>query len=189
MSAPESHPNLLSAEKTLLVVVDMQEPFLRNIFERERVITNVCALIAGANALRVPVLGTTQYVARMGDVVTEVRRLLPGRQPILDKMTFSCYADPAFAAEVARSDRKQILLCGIETHICVSQTAHELIAAGYQAHVAADAVSSRSEANYRLGLEKLKQGGVLLSSVEMALYEMLRKAGTSEFREILTIIK
>src|SRR5947209_19364592 len=98
MSAPQNHPHLVSTEKTLLVVVDMQEPFLRNIFERERVLTNVCALISGANAIGIPVLGTTQYASRMGDIVPEVRRLLPVRQPVFDKMTFSCYADPAFSS-------------------------------------------------------------------------------------------
>jgi nicotinamidase-related amidase len=183
------HPHLLSPENALLVVVDMQEPFLRNIFQRERVLPNVCALISGANVLQIPVIGTTQYASRMGDIVQEVRRLVPVRQPVFDKMTFSCYADASFSSEIVRSGRKQILLCGVESHICVNQTAHDLIASGYQVHVATDAVSSRSESNYRLGLEKMRQGGVLMSSVEMALYEMLQKAGTAEFRGILDIIK
>lgn len=189
LSVPHKHPNLLSAENTLLVVVDMQEPFLRNIFDRERVLANVCALIKGANILQVPVLGTTQNTSRMGEIVAEVRRLLPVRQPLFDKMTFSCYADPSFSSEIIRSGRKQILLCGVESHICVSQTAHDLVGFGYQAHVAVDAVSSRSEGNHQLGLEKMRQGGVFMSSVEAALYEMLQEAGTNAFREILHIIK
>lgn len=189
MSVLNPHPHLLTAENCLLIVIDMQEPFLRTIFQRERVLANVCALISGANTLQIPVIGTTQYAARMGDLVPEVRRLLPLRQSIFDKMTFSCYADPSFSSEVTRADRKQILLCGVESHICVSQTAHDLIQAGYQVHLAVDAVSSRSETNYRLGLEKMRQAGVLTSSVEMALYEMLKEAGTSDFREILKIIK
>lgn len=189
MLAPRNHPNLLVAENAILVVVDMQEPFLRHLYEPERVLKNVCALMQGAVAVRVPILGTTQYREKMGDVVSEVKKLLPPLLPPFDKLSFSCYADQAFRSELHRSGRKQVLLCGVESHICISQTAHEIVAAGFQVHVAADAVSSRTEANWKLGLDRMRQGGVLLSSVEAALYEMLQEAGTPEFREVLQIIK
>ena len=188
MTAQNKHSHLLHADQTLLVVVDMQEPFLRTIFEKERVFRNVGMLIAGANTLRIPVLGTTQYAVRMGEIVPEIRRLLPP-VPAIDKMTFSCYDDPAFAAAVDQSGRKQILLCGVESHICINQTAHGLLAANFQVHVVADAVSSRSESNWRQGIDKMTQSGVLISTVEMALYEILREGGTTAFREILQIIK
>lgn len=187
--ASRHHPNLLHADQTVLVVIDMQEPFLRHIYEPERVQQNVRALLQGANVLRVPVISTTQNAERMGDVIPMIRGLLPPHHPALDKLTFSCYADPAFQAELRRQGRKQILLCGVEAHICVSQTAHELTAAGFQVHVVVDAISSRTEANWKIGQQKMCAGGVMLSSVEMALYELLQAAGTPEFREILKIIK
>lgn len=183
------HPNILNAQTTVLVVVDMQEPFFHPIFAKERVLDNVLMLMEGARILDVPILVTTQYTSRMGGVLPEVQALLPAVPPPLDKLCFSCYDDPAFAAEIGRLDRHQVLLCGIETHICVSQTAHGLLAAGYQAHVAVDAVSSRTEANWRLGLEKMRQSGVIPASVESALYEMMHAAGTPPFRQMLQLVK
>ena len=186
---PKIHPNLLHIDRALLVVMDMQEPFLRNIFERERVVKNVCAMMQGARTLRLPIIATTQYAERMGDVAPEIKNLLPPLQHAFDKMTFSAYSAPAFASETQRCGRKQAIICGVESHICVSQTAHDLAASGFQVHVVTDAVSSRSEMNWKLGLDKMRQGGVLLTSVEAALYEMLHEAGTPEFRDILRIIK
>jgi nicotinamidase-related amidase len=185
----KNHPNLLHVDNALLAVIDMQEPFLRSIFERERVVANVSALIQGATVLRVPVVASTQYAERMGGVLPEIQRLLPPLRPPFDKMTFSAFAAPAFASEVQRSGRKQILLCGVESHICVCQTALELNSAGFQVHVVVDAVSSRTDANWKLGIDKMRQAGILISSVESALYELLHAAGTPEFREILKIIK
>jgi len=184
---PSTAPHILRAENTVLVVVDMQEPFLRNLFERERVIHNVCMLMDGAKALDVPVLATTQYAERMGGVLAEVQERL-GDAPILDKVTFSCWDEP-FQQELQQRNRKQVLLCGVEAHICVSQTAHDLLAAGYEVHVVEEAVSSRSEASARLGFAKMRQSGVIPASIESALYEMLGRAGTPAFREILKIIK
>ena len=189
MLVPKIHPNLLHIDRALLVVMDMQEPFLRNIFERDRVLKNVSALIEGAKTLRLPIIASTQNAEKMGDILPEVKRLLPPLVTAHDKMTFSAYSSAAFASEAQRSGRKQALICGVELHICVSQTAHDLAASGFQVHVVTDAVSSRSESNWKLGLDKMRQGGVLLSSVEAALYEMLHEAGTPEFRDILQIIK
>ena len=183
------HPNILNAQTTVLIVVDMQEPFFQPIFEKERVLDNVRMLMEGARILEVPIVATTQYASRMGGVLPEIEVLLPTPQPPLDKLCFSCYADPAFAAEMARLDRHQALLCGIETHICVSQTAHGLLAAGYQPHVVVDAVSSRTEANWRLGLEKMRQSGVIPASVESALYGMMHAAGTPQFLQMLQLVK
>lgn len=189
MLAQKNHPNLLHIDNTLLVVIDVQEPFLRNVCEAEQVVRNVRMLMQGANALRVPIIATTQYAEKMGDLVPEIKRLLPPLMPPFDKLSFSCCESPACASEIQRSGRKQVLLCGVETHICVSQTAHDLLGAGFQVHVAADAVSSRTEANRRIGLEKMRQSGILMSSVEMALFELLHEAGTPEFKEVHRIIK
>ena len=189
MPATRLHPNLLNAENSLLVVVDMQEPFLRNLHERARVLENVPILMKGCRELRLPFVVTTQYAEKMGDLHPEIRALMPAMSAPHNKLGFSCCTSAAFVSEVQRSGRKQILLCGVESHICVSQTAHDLIGLGFQVHVVADAVSSRTEANWRIGIDKMRQGGVLLTSVEAALYELLQQAGTPEFRQILSLIK
>ena len=185
----KSIPNLLHSDRAVLVVMDMQEPFLRTVFERERVIRNVSALVKGAQTLRIPIISTTQYEEKMGGILPEIQELLPPLHSHIDKITFSGYHSPAFVSEVTRTGRRQVILCGVESHICISQTAHDLAASGFQAHVVADAVSSRTETNWKIGLDKMRQGGVLLSSVEMALYELLHEAGTPEFRDILQIVK
>jgi isochorismate hydrolase len=187
--AARSHPHLLHPDEAIVAVVDMQEPFLRTIHERERVIGAVCRLLKGAKVLRVPIVSTVQNYKVMGDVIPEVKELLPPLLPPFGKMAFSCYADPAFASEVNRSGRKQVVLCGVESHICISQTALGMLAAGFQVHICADAVSSRTVENQRIGIEKVRQAGGLITSMETALLEMLQEAGTADFREILQIIK
>lgn len=187
MPLSNSPPDVLRADNAVLVVVDMQEPFLRHLFERERVLHNVCTLLEGAKVLGVPVLATTQYRERMGGLVPEVQERLYGA-PVLDKMAFSCWGHP-FQEELRRIHRRQILLCGVEAHICVGQTARDVIAAGYAVHLVEEAVSSRAESNARLGLEKMRLSGVVPESVESALYELLGRAGTPAFREILKLIR
>ena len=189
MRAPKNHPHLLHADNTVVVIIDMQEPFLRGIYEPERVEANVRALARGANALRLPIIATTQYAEKMGGVIASVKSLLPVQLPPFDKLTFSAMGSPSFVSELRRTGRKQVLLCGVESHICVNQTAHDMIAAEYQVHVVTDAVSSRAEANWRLGLEKMRLARAMPTSVEAALYELLHEAGTPEFREILEIVK
>ena len=125
----------------------------------------------------------------MGGVVAEVAKDLPPQCIPFDKLCFSCAGDQAFLSEVQRSGRRQILLCGVESHICVCQTALDLHLVGFQVHVASDAVSSRSERSCKVGLRKMEQSGILISSAETAIYEMLYEAGTPEFREILSLIK
>jgi nicotinamidase-related amidase len=183
------HPNLLRADDTQLVVVDMQEAFLRVIWERERVVKNVVTLMEAARVLRMPIVPTLQYAERLGDPIPEVKKRLPPQCVPFDKMCFSCMGEEAFASEVLRSGRKQVLLCGVETHICISQTAHDLLAQGYQVHVAADAVSSRTQSNWEIGLSRMERAGILLSSTEMAIYELMYEAGTPEFKEILEFVK
>lgn len=183
------HPALLRAEDTLLVVVDMQEPFLRQIWERERVVANVTRLIQAARTLHVPIVPTLQNAQKLGGLLPEVAKQLPPQCVPFDKLCFSCLGDEAFTSEILRSGRKQALLCGVEAHVCIHQTAHDLLAQGFQVHVAADAVSSRTQQNAKTGLRRMESAGVLISSTEMAIFELLYEAGTPEFREILELIK
>ena len=189
MLVPRHHPHLLQPESALLLVVDMQEPFLRNLHEAERVKDNVCKLIQGMKVLRVPTIASVQNLKTIGEVIPEVKQLLSPMLPPFDKMTFSCLGSSGISSEISRSGRKQIVLCGVEAHICISQTALALLASSYQVHVAADAISSRTSENWLGGVERMRQSGAIITSVESVLYELLEEAGTNDFREILSIIK
>ncbi|MHB1000547.1 MAG: hydrolase [Armatimonadota bacterium] len=182
------HPNLADKSDSCLVVVDMQEPFLNVMFDRQQVTENVRKLISIAKIFDLPVLVTVQNPERMGDTVPEIQELLPPVQPI-SKMSFSCCGDQKFVDQLAAFGKKTVIVCGIETHICVNQTVHDLLADGYTVHVPEDAVCSRSQANWRAGLEKMRQSGAVITCTEAVMYELLGCAGTEEFRQVLKLVK
>ena len=184
------HPHVLSRSDTVLIVVDMQEPFLRGIHDRARLTDNVRLLTQASAILGVPTLATVQYAERMGGVVPEVAEFLPAACAVpLDKLCFSCAGSQDFRTALAETGRRQVLLCGVETHICVSQTALDLSYAGSQVHVAADAVSARSLEKHKLGMERMRDSAILPCAAEAAVYELLREAGTPEFKAILKLVK
>ena len=182
------HPNLTDRADSCLVVVDMQEPFLRTMFDRATVVESSRKLIGAAKILGLPILVTLQNAERMGDTVPEVKELLPPGEAI-DKMSFSCCGDEAFNRRLTQLGRRTVILCGVETHICINQTAHDLLALGYMVHVPGDAVCSRRQDDWRAGLEKMRQSGVIITSTEAVIFELLGCAGTDEFREILKAVK
>lgn len=167
----------------------MQEPFLSSIWERERLVKNVTILLEAARLLRLPIVPTQQNSERMGGSIPEISKRLLSMCVPFDKMCFSCCSDDAFVSEVQRAGRKQVLLCGVETHICIAQTALDLLAHGYQVHVVADAVSSRTQSNWQIGLNRVERAGGILTSTEAAIYELLEEAGTPDFREMLEFLK
>lgn len=178
-------------ESAVLVIIDVQErlaPVMHERFEMEK---NIERLIRGAHVLGVPVLVTEQYVKGLGRTVEPLRAALEetcGYRPI-GKNCFSAHGCEPFAAQLAALERRQVILAGIEAHVCVFQTALDLLPAGLTVAVAADAVSSRTARNREIALQRLTAEGVLLSSTEMALFELLGAAGTEEFRAVSKIIK
>ncbi len=180
----------LEAEQCALVVVDVQEKLLPAIWEKERLVRNVQLLIRMARIMEIPALVTVQYAKGLGNTVPEIASLLPDNSPI-DKLTFSCFGSDVFCTLLKRlpGQRTTVLLCGMETHICVMQTALGALREGYLAHVASDAVSSRAELNWRIGLDRMRSAGAILSSTEMMIYELLRSSGTPAFRELLPYLK
>ncbi len=188
---PIRHPQLLSRDDCLLLLVDLQTPFLSGVVERERVIAR-CELLAHACAiLGVPTLVTVQYAEKMGGVIPEIRDAAPnalGEAP-LDKLCFSCAGSEEFVELLRTQNRRQILIGGVETHICVAQTALDLTHRGYQVHVAADAVSSRGMDRHKLGMEKIRDAGVMPCAAEQAVYELLEHAEAAEFKQILSLVK
>jgi nicotinamidase-related amidase len=177
-------PRILDPDRAALVVVDVQEAFRPAVAGFEEVAANVARLVEGAKVMGIPIVVTEQYPKGLGSTVPEVAELLGGVEPI-DKVCFSGAAADGFDL----GGRGQALVCGIETHVCVSQTAHDLLARGIEVHVARDAVGSRSEENKELGLHKMESSGAILSSVETALFELVGAAGTEEFKQVQALVK
>jgi nicotinamidase-related amidase len=178
----------LDRDRSALVVVDLQEAFRPAVVEFEQVAHNAGVLVQAAKLLGVPVLVTEQYPKGLGRTVPEVAGHLDGVTPI-EKVCFSAADAEGFSAQLDQTGRDQVLLCGIESHVCVNQTADDLLARGLEVHVAQDAVSSRSEVNRELGLHKMERTGGVITSVETALFELLGAAGTPEFKEIQKLVK
>ncbi|HSZ63878.1 MAG TPA: hydrolase [Terriglobales bacterium] len=180
----------LEPEQCALIVVDIQEKLLPPIWEKERLVRNVQLLIRLAGILKIPALVTTQYAKGLGSTVPDIASLLPDA-PSVDKLMFSCFGSDVFCSLLKRlpGQRTTVLLCGMETHICVMQTALGALRDGYLVHVASDAVSSRTELNWRIGLDRMRAAGAILSSAEMMIYELLRSSGAPAFRELLPYLK
>lgn len=178
----------LKASETALVVVDMQERLLKAIHEHDRVIASTRLVLRAAKQLDLKVVMTTQYLKGLGPTHAAVAELAPPGTPF-DKLTFSCFASPEFKQALAATQRNSILLCGVEAHICVLQTGLDALAAGYLVHVIADATSSRSPQNAALGLRRLELAGAVISSSEMAIYELLGASGTPAFKALLPHFK
>lgn len=180
----------LQAEECALAVVDIQEKLLPPIFNNEALVRNTRLLIHAAKILDIPVLVTTQYAKGLGGTVPEIAELVADVQPI-DKMEFSCFGRDEFCSAVKSlpGQRTTMLLCGMEAHICVMQTALAALDQGYIVHVASDAIGSRNEWNWQVGLERMQNAGAVISSTEMMIYELMRKSGTPQFKELLQYIK
>lgn len=187
MGLADAH--LMEAGRGVIVAVDLQKAFLDVMWEKDRLILNARKLLACAGILDIPVIATTQNAGKLGGIDEAFTEFLREVAPI-DKMSFSCMGSSQFRAALeAASGRTQIILAGLETHVCVNQTAHDLLDDGYVVHLAADAISSRSAFNYQTGLERMRQIGATISCVESIVFEWLRKAGTPEFKEAAKWIK
>jgi nicotinamidase-related amidase len=174
----------LRRERAALVVVDVQEAFRPAVLEFERVAHNASVLIEGAKALDVPVVATEQYPKGLGRTVPEVAEHLDGVEP-LEKVCFSAADAEGFDLD----GRGQALVCGIEAHVCVSQTVLDLLDRGLEVHVARDAATSRTEEDREVGLRKMERAGAAITSVETALFELLGAAGSEEFKAVQRLVK
>jgi nicotinamidase-related amidase len=171
-----------------LVVVDVQERLLPAIFEKERVVQNSVRLIQGAAILHLPIFATEQYRKGLGATVPEVAGAIAGFAP-WEKLAFSACGADGFVSALRKQKVSEVILCGIEAHVCVTQTCLDLLEKGFRVFVVADAVSSRTAENYRLGLDRMSAAGAVIVSTEMVLFELLERAGTAEFKEVLRLVK
>jgi nicotinamidase-related amidase len=179
---------MLDRNNTVLMIIDIQGKLAHMMHEWEMLFESVQKLIRGMQALDIPIVWMEQNPLAIGRTVSEIAELLEPAEPI-EKLSFSCCGNDRFLEMLADLNRKQTLLAGIETHICVYQTAVDLLHRGYDVQVVADAVSSRTAQNRRIGLQKMCDAGAVLTSVETALFELLRVADGPDFRKILKIIK
>ena len=180
----------LESEHCALIVVDIQQKLLPPIFNKEAMVRNSQLLIRLAKILSIPAMVTTQYSKGLGGTVPEIASLLTEVRTI-DKMEFGCFGSEEFRSGLKKlpGNRNTVLLCGMESHICVTQTALGALNDGHLVHVASDAVGSRSEWNWKVGLDRMRAAGAVISSTEMMMYELLRCSGTPQFKELLPFIK
>jgi len=179
---------MLTLEDTLLIIIDAQGRLARVVVESEAAIERICILVQGAKLLGVPALLTAQAPGKIGHTISEIASLLPGQED-LPRISFSIWRDPGFRQAVLSMGRKQVLLCGFEAHICLYQSAMDLLADGYEVYIVADAVSSRRQSDKSTALAELSVSGVHLTSVEMALFALMRDAQHPAFRAVSALIK
>ena len=178
----------LSPETSLLMVIDVQEKLFATMYEQKKVKDNIVRMVEGAKILKVPIIWTEQYSKGLGPTIPELKSALKGHT-CYEKITFSCADDDQILKAVEKVKPKDILLCGIEAHVCVYQTAVELIEMGNAVHVVVDAVMSRYKSNHEVALRKMEQVGVNITSVEMALFEFQGAAKGETFKPIAALIK
>jgi nicotinamidase-related amidase len=191
MTVEKANPamSMLRPERAVVVAIDLQERLLPAIADGPRIVKNTVLILRLAEVLGVPVVLTTQYRKGLGETVAEVRDAAPGREP-LDKTSFGCFLDEAFLQRLnALGPRDQLVITGIESHICVAQTVLGALEMSYQAHVVSDAVGSRTEVNREVGLRRMERAGALISSAEMCVYELLGRSDTEAFKKMLPHLK
>ena len=180
---------LLNREDAVLVVIDVQEKLCRAMDEKvlERLVRNTGILQEAAKELGMPILATEQYVKGLGETLPELKAQVA--EPVIEKMTFSCCGETPFPDKLKALGRKQVIVTGMETHVCVLQTVIELLDAGYTVHVVRDAVMSRRKDNWFIGVETAQAAGAVITSTEAALFQLLRVAGTEEFKKLSKLVR
>lgn len=171
------------------MVVDIQDRLASVMSEREHVVKNTSLLIEAAKILHVPIVLTEQYPIGLGHTVKELREIFPPELKAIEKLHFSCCSEPGFLEEIQKLGRNKVILTGMETHICVLQTALGLLDEGYGVHFVSDAVCSRKKSDYEVGLGVAREAGAVITSAETVIFQLLEQAGTDEFKQISKLVK
>jgi nicotinamidase-related amidase len=180
---------MLKIDQTVLVVIDVQGKLAQVMHQKEVLFANLEKIIKGASVLGLPIIWTEQVPEKLGPTSPEIAALLVSQTKPIAKSSFSCCGHPPFVDALKTLKGRQVLLAGIETHVCVYQTALDLLTADYEVQIVTDAVSSRTAENKQIGLKRMKTAGAVLTSTEMALFELLRTAADPHFKEIAKIVK
>ncbi len=182
------HPKIFQRENSALLVIDIQEKLLPVIYESERVVDNAVKLINGFKILNLPIYFTEQYPKGLGTTETRIKSALEERSAI-HKMSFSCFGAGNLFEELKSKNIQQVVVCGIESHVCVMQTALDLIANDFQVQIASDAISSRRKFDYEIALERMRANCAEITLTESILFEILNICGTDEFKAISKLVK
>jgi nicotinamidase-related amidase len=179
----------LDRSRAAVLIIDVQERLVPAIepVALARVLKYSKALVGAAREMGIPVIGTEQYPKGLGPMVKEIAELLPA--PSLTKTTFSCAADEGIANALAATGRKQVIVAGMETHVCVFQTVRDLVEKGYEVHVCADAVASRTDEHRTAGIDLAREVGAIVTTAETAIFDLLHQAGTPEFKKVSPLVK
>lgn len=178
----------LNKDNAALIIIDVQERLANIMKIKDEVVKNCVHLIELSKMLTIPIVLTEQYPKGLGQTIAEIRDALPLYQPI-EKLTFSCCEEPNFLNEIKKLNKKTIILAGMETHICVLQTCIGLLEEGFNVHLVSDAVCSRAKANYKTAIEFMRDAGAVITCTETVLFQLLKVAGTEEFKAISKRIK
>jgi isochorismate hydrolase len=181
------NPQILDRTKTALLVIDLQEKLIPAMMDGEFVIQNAIKLIEGCKILNVPIYCTEQYPKGLGSTDLRIKNLLPSET--ISKMSFSCIGAGDLFEQMKHSNIKQVIVCGVESHVCVQQTVLDLLANDFQVDVAADAVSSRKIIDYEISLQRMRANGAEVTTTESVLFELLNVCGTNEFKTISKLVK
>jgi len=176
----------IAREDSLLLVVDVQEKLVPHMFEHEELVRKLEILVRGAKTLGLPIVAARQYPQGLGDIVMPLRLQFPESH---DKITFSCCGNEEMMEVLQRKGKNTVIVCGVESHICVLQTAIDLKDAGFTVVAVADTMASRSQRDYEIALRRMEQEGILLTTTEAILFELCYRAGTDEFRTISKLVK
>ena len=183
------HQNTLALTQSALTVIDMQEAFRTKIPDFAEVTARIATMVTAAKLLNLPIIVTEQYPKGLGHTAQEILDALPDSIEIIEKTTFSSCGVTPFQSQLKDEGAKQVIVCGIEAHICVNQTVHDLIANGFQVHLLTDCITSRRADNKQTAIRKMELAGAIPSSLEMAVFEMMRDAKHEQFKAIQGLIK
>jgi len=181
------HKNFLNINNTALLIIDIQEKFKSAMYNVDNVIESTSRMVRAANILNIPVIYTEQYPKGLGNTVELIQDNFENAKRF-EKVGFSCCMDNEFCSYLETLKRKQILICGVEAHVCVCQTVLDLLDKGYTPHIIVDAISSRALDNCNIAIEKMISSGAVISTVEIALFELIKGADHPNFREIQKLI-
>lgn len=184
-----SHSAILNPQKTALAVIDFQEAFRMVVPEFPQIAAHIWMAVRGFLILNLPILITEQYPKGLGRTAEEILMALPVDFEVIEKSAFSSCGAVSFVEKLKSGGISQVLLCGLETHICVNQTAHDLLNEGFQVHLLTDAVGSRNDCDKQTAIAKMQLNGVIPACVEMSLFELLRDSKHEQFKEIQNLIK
>lgn len=184
-----AHPRILESSRAALLVIDVQEAFRDVIDDFAKLAERIATVARGFQLLELPIFLTEQYPKGLGRTAAEITSVLPPEFEVIEKTTFSSCGASQLEAGLRQSGADQVVVCGLETHVCVNQTVHDLLESGFAVHVLSDCVASRQKRNRRVGLAKMFASGAVESSVEMALFELMRDSKHAKFKEVRRLVK